>query len=179
MAAADRTFVTGFGPFLNVVDNPSGRLAEGSGRPHQVLEVAFEAVDRFLLSLDPSSFDRLVLLGVASGRKQVTPEMYARNQIGHTKDVRGNDRFGPIDPNGELLLEGTLWEPEVVASLLPNSKLHMSLDAGSYLCNYTYYRALQTFPDKKVGFLHVPDVSAIPLDEQAVLVRRLIEAVEA
>jgi pyrrolidone-carboxylate peptidase len=170
--------VTGFGPFLDVKENPSATLAEGTGRPFQILEVAFEAVDEFLAGLDPATFDRLVLLGVANSRTQVTPELFARNQIGHTRDVRGNDRFGPIDPNAPLLLEGTLWGPAPLVELFPNPDLKVSLDAGSYLCNYTYFRALARFPDKRVGFLHVPGAEAMPLDRQAELVQAILENVE-
>jgi pyrrolidone-carboxylate peptidase len=37
-----------------------------------------------------------------------------------------------------------------------------STDAGGYLCGYMLYRALQAFPDKAVGFLHLP-----PPDQKA------------
>ncbi|AIE84068.1 Pyroglutamyl-peptidase I [Fimbriimonas ginsengisoli Gsoil 348] len=160
-------------------ENPSAILAEGTGRPFRILEVAFEAVDEFLASLDPASFDRLVLMGVATGRTQITPELFARNQIGHTRDVRGNDRFGPIDPAAPLLLEGTLWIESSMVELFPNPDLKISLDAGSYLCNYSYFRALQRFPQKQIGFLHVPQPAKIPLERQQKLVSSLIEHVES
>jgi len=174
-AAKARTLVTGFGPFLKVTENPSGQLAEMSGCPLQVLEVSFEAVDAFLASVDRSSFDRLLMIGVATGRKLVTPELFARNQIGEVLDVRGVNRFGPIEEGAPLLLEGTLWTSAGLASLFPNDEIEESLDAGSYLCNYSYYCALRELQDKKVGFLHIPEVTEIPLDRQLELFGMLLQ----
>ncbi len=45
------TLVTGFGPFLSVVQNPSGLLAQGCGRPSEMLEVSYACVDEFLRRL--------------------------------------------------------------------------------------------------------------------------------
>lgn len=173
-----RTFVTGFGPFLNVIENPSATVAAALDRPHQVLEVSFDAADRFLGQIDPESFDNLLLIGVARGRTKMCPELFARNQIGHTKDVRGVDRFGPIEEGGPLLVEGGLWDAEQLLIALGDPRVHVSLDAGSYLCNYTYYRAARAFPKRRVGFLHLPDVAAITLEEQILIAKRLLEMVE-
>lgn len=175
---SDRTLLTGFGPFLEVTDNPSARVAAALGRPHQILEVSFAAVDTFLIQVDPSSFDRLIMLGVARGRTEITPELFARNQIGHTKDVNGNDRFGPIEEGAPLLLEGTLWTPEIVANTFGHRDLHVSMNAGNYLCNYAYYRALRTHGQKRVGFLHIPDATAIPLQEQIATIDFLVGLTE-
>lgn len=178
MANSNRTLVTGYGPFGKIVDNPSARLAEGSGRPFQILEVSFEAADTFLASLDPSSFDRLLMIGVAAGRKFVTPEVYARNQIGRIKDVQGNDRFGPIDVEGPLLLPSTLWETEVLVAGLMDPRMRVSCNAGSYLCNFISYRALARFPEKAVGFLHVPRPTDMPLEAQADLLQLVLGEIE-
>jgi len=175
--ATNRTLVTGYGPFLNVTENPTTILARESGRPHQVLEVAFEAADEFLASVDPNSFDRLVMLGVAKGRPKINPELFARNHIGNAKDVRGNDRFGLIDPEQPLLLASTLWTAEVIAAMYPRP-VAASYDAGSYLCNYLSFRALCCFPQKRVGFLHVPHHDDMPLDRQAEVIRGLLDRIE-
>ncbi|MGV3616007.1 MAG: hypothetical protein ACO1SV_11795 [Fimbriimonas sp.] len=174
----DRTLVTGYGPFGKITDNPSAHLAKGSGRPHHILEVAFEPVDAFLDCLDAASFDRLLLIGVAAGRKHVTPELYARNQIGRTLDVQGNDRFGPIDPRGPLLQEATLWGVEELVSILTDSRVRVSCDAGRYLCNFVTYRALAKFPNKRVGFLHVPSPEDMPLAQQADVLAKVLDVIE-
>jgi pyrrolidone-carboxylate peptidase len=178
MADPQRTLVTGYGPFGDIKENPSAKLAEGCGRPFRILEVAFEAADDFLANLDPSTFDRLLMIGVAAGRKHVTPEVYGRNQIGRVKDVQGIERFGPIDPKGDLLLLSTLWTPEVLGDLLLDPRLHASFDAGSYLCNFVTYRALSRFPEKAVGFLHVPKPEDMPLDIQAEVLQKVLAQLE-
>ena len=178
MADPQRTLVTGFGPFGAIKENPSAKLAEGCGRPFRILEVALEASEDLLATLDPSTFDRLLLIGVAAGRKHVTPEVYGRNQIGRVKDVQGIDRFGPIDPQGALLLPSTLWTTEVLGELLLDPHFHVSFDAGSYLCNFITYRALTRFPEKAVGFLHVPKPEDMPLPVQAEALQKVLAALE-
>ncbi len=178
MADPNRTLVTGYGPFLDVTDNPSARLAQGCGRPHRVLEVSFEAAAAFVESLDPDSFDRLLMIGVAKGREHVTPELFARNQIGHTRDVRGEDRFGPIEAGGPMLREASLWRCEELCDLLLDRRMRVSMDAGRYLCNYVAYRALMRFPEKRVGFLHVPDPAQMALESQAEVLQRVLAAIE-
>ena len=176
---SDRTLVTGFKAFQNVSDNPSAKLAESCGRPFQKLEVAYRAVDDFLGGLDPTSFDRLLMLGVAAGRDRITPELYARNSIGKTKDVRGYAPEGLINPNGEALLEATLWTPDAVSEIVafdPHTKI--SMDAGRYLCNYISYCALQKFPEKRIGFLHVPAEDKVSLDIQKTSLNRILDIIE-
>lgn len=174
-----RTFVTGFGPFGTVTDNPSARLAEGSERPFATIEVAYEAADRFVEGLDPERFDALLLLGVATSRERPTPELFARNSRGGTPDVRGVSVSGPIEEDGPLLLESTLWNAHLLADLEVALELRTSMDAGSYLCNYTYYRALRRFPDKRIGFLHVPPFEKMPQERQATTLCEVLERIEA
>jgi len=174
-----RTFITGFGAFGTVAVNPSAKLAEASKRPFQVLEVAFAAVDEYLTSLNPESFDRLLMLGVAASRERMCPELFGRNFIGKTPDVRGIDLEGEIEAGAPLLLESTLWTPEIASEIVafdPHTKL--SMDAGEYLCNYISYRALQRFPEKKVGFLHIPAEDKLPLDVQMASLTKILEVIE-
>jgi len=175
----DRTFVTGFGAFQDIAVNPSSKLAETCGRPFRNLEVAFQAVDDFVQELSPATFDRLLMLGVASSRDRLTPELFARNMLGPSKDVRGYAREGFIVPEAPLLLESTLWTPQILSEIVaydPHTKI--SMDAGEYLCNYISYRALQRFPDKQVGFLHVPSESHLPLAEQSATLERILSVIE-
>src|SRR5437763_6615174 len=110
---SDRTLVTGFLAFGEFAVNPSALLAESSGRSFELIEVAFLAADEFVARLDPSSFDRLLMLGVAGKSSRMRLEQVARNRIGPRGDMRG---FVPgavgasaIDPNGPDLLHGTFW----------------------------------------------------------------------
>jgi pyrrolidone-carboxylate peptidase len=177
---SDRTFVTGFGPFKNISENPSSTLASISGRPFQVLKVAYTAVDDFLAGLNPNSFDRLLMLGVAVNRDRLTPELFARNMIGKSPDMRGHASLGYIKVGAPLRLGSTLWTPEIVSTIVAYDPLtKISMDAGDYLCNYIGYRALERFPDKQVGFLHVPSQERVPIDQQAASLKRILDLVEA
>lgn len=173
-----RTFVTGFGPFGTVTDNPSGRLAEGCGRPFEVLEVAYDAADAFLARLDPEGFDTLLMLGVATARDRIMPELMARNWKGEVPDVRGKSLPGPIEEGEPLLLESTLWNAHLVAGLSVSPGLFASMDAGNYLCNYLSYRAMRRFPERRVGFLHVPPFEKVPQEAQAATLAQILAAVE-
>ncbi len=173
-----RILVTGFGPFLTMTENPSAILAEGCGRNHAVLEVAYDFADAFLKALDPADFDALLMLGVAQGRDTMTPELFARNWRGATPDVRGKGVPGPIEEGEPLLVESTLWNPHLLAEMEVALGLKTSMDAGSYLCNYASYRALRRFPDKKVGFLHVPTFDKVPRERQGEMLAEVLADIE-
>lgn len=158
-------FVTGFGPFLGNDDNPSAALAESCGLPFAVLPVTFRAVEEFLASA--REFDALLMLGLASGEQdpRLRLEMVARNVIGATPDAEGVVAGpGPIAPMAPRQLGATLFRTrELVAD---SARWRPSVDAGSYLCNYSLFRALMTWPGRAVGFVHVPPVEVMPLEAQ-------------
>jgi pyrrolidone-carboxylate peptidase len=53
-----------------------------------------------------------------------------------------------------------------------------SADAGCYLCNYLYYRALRRLPGKRVGFVHVPPLDVLPFEDQRRVLAGLIDRIE-
>lgn len=170
-----RLFATGFGPFLDVEENPSQTLAEQCGLPHAILPVEFAAVDRFLDGWDFEAYDALLLMGVAARRDRISLELVGRNRIGATPDTAGIVAGpGPIAPAGPFQLASTLWRPGL-ASLDPD-RLQESVDAGEYLCNYALYRALERFPRHRIGLLHVVSPGALALDVQLETVGRLVAA---
>lgn len=174
-----RTFVTGFGPFGATADNPSAWLAERSGRPHRVLEVSFAAVERFLDDLNPDSFDRLVMLGLAGGERdpRLRLETRARNQIGGAPDVTGVVAGpGPIAPFMPPQLGASLFTGNLATE---TDRWRISVDAGDYLCNFALFRALRTFPKRRVGFVHVPPPDVWPLEEQRLALAEFLEEVES
>ncbi len=170
------TLITGFGPFGHVQENPSALLAAGSGLEHVVLDVSYQAAEEFVSGLDSSGFDQLLMLGVATGRKYLSLELFARNRRAG-QDVHGHEGGGvEIEPGAPLLLESTLWTPEVASRAVEThlDRVQVSMDAGAYLCNYISYLALRKFPSKRVGFLHVVMPDAIALDEQKAILADLI-----
>jgi pyrrolidone-carboxylate peptidase len=170
-----RTLVTGFGPFLQVVDNPSSLLARECRRPHELLEVSYDGVRSFLRRLNASQFDRLLLVGVCGGDDQCRLETLGRNHCGTTPDVRGHVPEVP-----ESWEEGPSNLPSTLGgrSLPPIEGLRRSDHAGDYLCNFTLYEALRRFPDKQVGFLHVPSPDRMPLEEQLRVLEQILMAIE-
>lgn len=178
-----RTLVTGFGPFPGVEDNPSGVLARSMDRSHEIIDVSYRSARYFLERLDPSTFDRLLLLGVASGSTKCRIELFARNLIGTTPDIHG-EAPGPreIYPDAPRVLGGTLWDGTKLLKseqLADHPLLMHSFSAGTYLCNFVYYEALMRFRDKKVGFIHVPLEQDMPLEQQIAAIREVIEHIEA
>jgi len=167
--------VTGFGPFLDVSDNPSAQLAERAPSAHQIIEVSFRAVDDFLDQLAVRPPTELLSIGVATSASQLRFETVAHNRIGPTPDVLGEVWGpGPIDPAGPPMRAGTLWMPE----WLEESELSIpSTDAGGYLCNYLYFQALTRLPHTRVGFLHVPPPERVELSIQEDFVAALCQAI--
>lgn len=173
-----RTFVTGFGPFGATADNPSAWLAERCGRPHCVLEVAFAAVDRFLSNLDPAGFDRLVLLGLAAGEAdpRLRLETRAVNRIGSAADATGVVAGpGPICPFSPPQLGGGLFAGRLVPE---TDRWRLSWDAGDYLCNYAYFQALRAFPERQIGFVHVPPAVGAAREQQLQALMELLDEAE-
>jgi pyroglutamyl-peptidase len=170
--------VTGFGPFLDVGSNPSGRMARlMDGRRvlgHTVigrsLPVSYARGLPLMVAQARAISPRLVVgMGVHRG-PGVLIECVGRNRAGPTPDVDGMcpDSLGagpaelPVDLNAERLaraLGGVL-----------------SMDAGQYLCNAWLYTALRDVQAPSI-FIHIPpdfDDSTSLLDGLAVLVEQVI-----
>ena len=163
-----KLLVTGFGPFLGHSENPSAVLASGVGG--QVLEVSYGAVDEFLESV--GHFDSWLALGLAAKSSTLLYETVGRNAVSGVPDVLGEARGpGPIDPSGPWQVSASLWHGMALESDL----VRASTDAGGYLCNYLLYQALRQYPEKRIGFLHVPPFSAVSAEVQEGLVAGIID----
>jgi len=171
--------LTGFGPFETVLENPSELLVRTSGKPYEVVDVSYSRVKHFIHTLAPNSFDTLLLLGAHGTSDKFQIELTARNKLDARPDASGFTPVeGPIDPTREESLQGTLW-PRLHLETLLGGSASLSEDAGGYLCNYIYFEALHRFPDKQVGFLHVPLLSKMPFQEQREFLRNLLARIEA
>lgn len=174
---SSRILLTGFGPFGTIKQNPSQQLVEASGHPHRIIPVTFEAADLTLKTIEGDNWEILLMLGVAEGRNHLCPELVARNLIGDVPDVNGVVGTGRIDPDAPTQLPTTLWTTEDVDTWSQVHPIQASDDAGSYLCNYIYFRALQRFPLRRVGFLHIPTFKSVPKDAQSKIVGEIIETI--
>jgi pyroglutamyl-peptidase len=174
-----KLLLTGFGPFLSVMDNPSEALARSSNKPHHVIDVSYQAARTFIERLDADSFDLLLLMGVHGRAKNLRIEITAHNRTDKRLDIDG---FSPakqlVRQEGPQSIRGTLWPKVKLKPFFESHPAQRSYDAGRYLCNFIYYEALHRFPEKKIGFLHVPLVKAIPLGQQQESLSHLIRSIE-
>jgi pyroglutamyl-peptidase len=163
--------VQGFGPFGTRTENPSGQLvrALAERRPELVCEVIDTSV-RVASTAVPRLVDRhrpdlWIGVGLAAGRAALGVEAVAVNLAdwsAETADVDGVSAVRqPIAPTGPDAYLTTLPVAEILgawrAAAVPG---FLSLSAGSYLCNYSFYLASHTAAESglscRVGFIHVP-----------------------
>jgi pyroglutamyl-peptidase len=173
-----RVLLLGFGPFPGAPRNPSAALAQKLARRRRplladlerrahVLATTYAAVDRDLPKLLADKPDIVLVFGLAARRRDVCIEMRARNALsvlfpdagGYRPRQSQIERGGPDAHVGRApfhRLLGALRADRVPARL--------SRDAGRYLCNYAYWRALAHAPDGRplVQFVHIPALARNP-----------------
>jgi pyroglutamyl-peptidase len=175
MSGETRTLLTGFGPFGEVVDNPTERLvrhfgdsgAQGHRLTTCVLPVSYRRAPALLRDAieqgdaDGRPFDLVWMLGVASRSQYWRVERLGRNVNDQKPDMDG------VIPPVCVVEDG----PDTLAVTVPVSSVTSALSeagvpaavsdsAGGYLCNHALYAALQylrqTGHPATAGFLHVP-----------------------
>jgi pyroglutamyl-peptidase len=166
--------ITGFGRFPGAPFNPSGPVAravakrkrpafDGIRRPVHIFETSYAAVDRDLPKLIAQHKPDIVLMfGLAARTPFLRIETRARNVVSILfPDVRGHrpdDRAivpGKPDACGRAPFARLLG-----AARGSGTRSRMSRDAGRYLCNYVYWRALEASRSGTLAqFIHVPPVA--------------------
>jgi pyroglutamyl-peptidase len=185
-----RTLLTGFGPFRNVVDNPSARIvahfaragAPGHALTTRVLPVSFAEAGREVGALlTAGAFDVALLMGVASREPGFRLEQFGRYS---DPDADAGARPNPDSYPCHLVLEPI--QETLEAAGVP---ARLSTDAGSYVCDHTYYCGLHAIAEASMAtrclFLHVPADEqtfdspptgpTMPLDRQIAAVARVLE----
>jgi pyroglutamyl-peptidase len=172
-----RVLITGFGPFPGAPFNPSAALARalarrrrpafaGVDRTVHIFATTYDSVDRELPKLLAEKPDIVLMFGVAGRRHQLCVETRARN----ARSVLFPDAGGYRPQHGAIKLAGpaALNGNAPLARLLGAARTRteasrLSRDAGRYLCNYIYWRALEHLPPGQDGpltqFIHIPPVS--------------------
>ena len=177
MSGALRILVTGFGPFPGAPYNPTPELVrrlKGLRRPAfadvaiipYVFDVSYDAVDRDLPRLlDQYAPHALLMFGLAQRTRHVRVESRARNAVtqlwpdaAHTRvrkrAIAGDSDARTFGPHTSRLLQ---------AALATGIDARTSRDAGSYLCNYLSWRAIEATSAEKgpqlAAFIHVPLVA--------------------
>ncbi|HMG80443.1 MAG TPA: pyroglutamyl-peptidase I [Xanthobacteraceae bacterium] len=168
-----RVLITGFGPFPGAPFNPSAALAKALARRRRpalagiervvhVFATTYASVDRDLPKLfaQKQKPDVVLMFGVAGRRRQLCIETRARNAVSLLfPDASGHrPRHGVIKLRGPAALAGNA----PFARLAGAAGARLSRDAGRYLCNYVYWRALEQVRGARplVQFVHIPPVSA-------------------
>lgn len=166
--AAPRLLIVGFGPFPGVKVNPSGclarriagapRLRRALGGPPRclVMETVYGAIAFQLGPALAAAPDAVLMIGLARRARVVRVETRARNRASRLFPDAGGATPGglALEPRGPAERRSA-EAPRALARLrrfgLP---VRASNDAGRYLCNASYFRALAQA--RPTLFLHIP-----------------------
>jgi pyroglutamyl-peptidase len=166
--------LTGFGPFPGAPVNPTGPLvrALATARPRslarirrtaRVLRTSYAAVDELPTLIRRQRPDVILMFGLAVRSRVLRIERKARNVASATAaDVDGCTRAaGRISAEAAAFLTGRApFAHLLAAARAAGVPARLSDDAGTYLCNYAYWRALAATADADqpplTVFVHVP-----------------------
>jgi len=167
--------ITGFGRFPGAPSNPTAALAARLARTGRrrgltcvahVFATTYAAVDRELPALISAHRpDAIVMLGLAARRRHVSIEVFARNRVSSWFP----DASGMVPPRAVIAAGAAAstrgrveFSRLLAAARATRVKTMLSRDAGNYLCNYVYWRALEAAASpggpRRVVFVHVPRV---------------------
>jgi pyroglutamyl-peptidase len=173
MNAKLRILITGFGPFPGASYNPTGPLVarllrlrrpafadvELSGH---IFPVTYRAVDRELpQALAKHRPQALLMFGLASRTSFVRVETRARNAVTMLwpDAAQTRSRKGSIADDIDAKMFGPHTTKLLRAALATGIDARASRDAGSYLCNYLSWRAIEATVNngpRLTAFVHVP-----------------------
>ena len=177
-----KVLITGFQPFGTHTLNPTALLVEALKNNQVVIpssmtveglvlpvtfDTSFSELKRQLQLCKP---DIVLCLGLAGRRESIELERVAINCMdAYIPDNQGHQpRDQKIDNNGETAYFSTLPLRHLEAQLLKAKvPARISNSAGTYVCNYVFYKLAQELQTTQVqfGFIHVP-----PIPEQNELV---------
>ena len=197
-----RILITGFGPFPGAPFNPTEPLVARLLRLRRpalgevelaghIFPVTYRDVDRQLPDLLAAHRPQaLLMFGLASRTPHVRVETRARNAVtvlwpdaGH-----GRVRKGSIADGAEALTFGPHTAKLLRAAVSTGIDARASRDAGSYLCNYLSWRALEATrgnnSPRLTAFVHIPllargNVSQRKGTPHRVTLEELVDAGEA
>jgi pyroglutamyl-peptidase len=170
-----RVLLAGFGRFPGASFNPSATLVHKLAsrrrpalarltRSAHVFATEYACVDRELPALFAAKPDIVLMFGLAGRRREVCVETRARNAVSVLfPDASGHrPTSGTIESGAMTARVGRAPFVRLVGALrTANVPARLSRDAGRYLCNYAYWRALQwaTTRGPLVQFVHIPPVA--------------------
>jgi pyroglutamyl-peptidase len=186
--------LTGFDAFGGYGENPSARVTEAladdlhSTVVGRVLPTSYaragSAIERLLIDLRPRV---TLMLGLHAKARQLAFERRARNRD-HSR-AEDNDGQRHLDqsivPGGPDQYLGTLpWLALHDRATLAGLTAVDSDDAGGFVCNHVYYRAVHCVVTRglstRVGFVHLPEcTSDAELDRVARCIRGFVDLLTA
>ena len=174
MSGKLRILITGFGPFPGAPYNPTQPLVarllrlrrpaftdvEFSGH---IFPVTYKAVDRELpLALAEHRPHAVLMFGLASRTAHVRVETRARNAVTMLwpDAAQTRSRKGSIAGGADAKMFGPHTAKLLRAAVGTGLDARASRDAGSYLCNYLSWRAIEAADadsgPRLAAFVHVP-----------------------
>ncbi len=173
-----RILLIGFGPFPGAPFNPSALLVDALTRRRRpalantvrsthVLATTYKAVDADLPKLLAEKPDIILMFGLAARRRHLCIETRARNAVSLLfPDASGyRPARAAIMPGGPTALRGDAPFARLCGALRAHHvPARLSRDAGRYLCNYAYWRALEQAHSGRplVQFVHIPQIPLKP-----------------
>jgi pyroglutamyl-peptidase len=137
---------------------------------------AAEALRAAITEREP---DVVVAFGLAETRTTISIERYAHNldEAATTDNDASNGTGTEIEPGGPLALKSALPVDALVAELEGQGiPAEISRDAGGFLCNHVMYVLLREHGNG--GFVHVPPLEVLPLEELLRAARIIVSACE-
>jgi pyroglutamyl-peptidase len=171
-----RVLLLGFGPFPGIVRNPSALLVNRLARRRRpalaaatrivhVFATTYDAIDTELPKLFAQKPEIVLMFGLAARRRHLCIETQARNALSVLfPDARGYrpDR-GVIAPGERAAMRSVAPSAGLLGAMRASGiPARLSRDAGRYVCNYSYWRALKLAGRKDgplVQFIHIPRVT--------------------
>lgn len=200
-------YVTGFGEFHGVKENPSMKIVEelrskqfcvdGHSVVFEVLEVSVEYCRDFISKLD---FDNncyiFVHIGVDSNGTAIKLEQCAYNNMNfRVPDERGyQPQLTQINTDSDVdtPLHSELSLPAICGNVngtiaqcsRPGDiDITLSTDPGRFLCNYIYYNSLllQQSHNRPLNavFVHVPTLATLPFENQVSAIENIVKEIVA
>ena len=169
-----RILITGFGRFPGAPFNPTTALARGlaarrrpaladTSRTAHVFRTSYAAVEddlpKLIARIKP---DAILLFGLAGRTPYVRVETRAQNRVSLVfPDVDGHvPAHAPIRRGRRAFTSRAPFRGLAAAAKAAHVPTRLSRDAGCYLCNFVYWRAIEEAMRHKrpplVVFVHVP-----------------------
>ena len=200
MSEGLRLLITGFGPFPGAPFNPTEPLVSRLLRLRRpglsevelighIFPVTYHDVDQQLPGLLASHRPHaLLMFGLATRTSHMRIETRARNAVTMLwPDAgRATPRKGSIAGGAGAMMFGAHTEKLLRAAAATGIDVRPSRDAGSYLCNYLSWRAIEsTYREdgpRLAAFVHIPLVPRGPSQAnpaRGIALEELVDAGEA